>query len=59
MTRKEAIDILQNHNEWRRFKGDTVESTPMQSPKQIGEAIDIAIYELLMLEVNRLVIENR
>jgi hypothetical protein len=51
MTITKAIDILEKHNEWRRFKGNTVDSPPMQDPKLIGEAIDIAIYELLMLEV--------
>jgi hypothetical protein len=54
MTRDEAIDILEEHNQWRRFDGEFEDSPRMQDPKLIGEAIDIAIYELLMIEVKRL-----
>jgi hypothetical protein len=43
MTRIEAIKILREHNQWRRFNGDTRDSPPMQDPKLIGEAIDFAI----------------
>jgi len=41
MTREEAKEILIRHNEWRR--GGEGE---MESPKLIGEAIDIAIEAL-------------
>ena len=54
MTRREAIDILEKHNQWRRFEGKTIDSPPFQDPKLIGEAIDIAIYELALIETKRL-----
>jgi hypothetical protein len=52
ITRVEAIEILDEYNEWRRFNSETEASPPMQSPKLICEAIDIAIFELLFLEVS-------
>jgi hypothetical protein len=50
MTRTEAIDILEKHNEWRRFDGETIDNIPMQDPKLIGEAIDISILNLRLIE---------
>lgn len=41
MTPSEAAVILRKHNEYRRHRGD--DPPPMQSPKLIGEAIDIAV----------------
>jgi hypothetical protein len=43
MTRKEAIEILEKYNEWRRFDGETRDNTMMQDPKLIGEAIDVVL----------------
>lgn len=45
MTPAEAADVLRRHNEWRRWDFDE-ESPPMEDPKLIGEAIDVAIAEL-------------
>ena len=39
MTTQQAITILRQHNKWRRGD-DTIE---MQEPKDIGEAIDVAV----------------
>jgi len=39
MTTQQAISILRQHNAWRRGD-DTIE---MQEPKEIGEAIDVAV----------------
>jgi hypothetical protein len=50
MTRTEAIDILEKHNEWRRFDGETIDNIPMQDPKLIGEAIDISILNLRLIK---------
>ena len=41
MTREEALQVLTRHNEWRRGA-----EIPMDDPKEIGEAIDIAISAL-------------
>lgn len=38
MNKEKALDILRTHNEWRRGA-----EIPMQDPKELGEAIDIAI----------------
>ena len=42
MTIEEALQILKDHNAWRRDNGDT-ENIVMHNPKVIGEAIDVAI----------------
>lgn len=42
----EVIRILQQHNKWRR--GD--DSSDMEDPKRLGEAIDVAISELLKIK---------
>ena len=42
MTVKEAIDILERHQEWRR-DGNVPPSAPMQDPFRIGEALDTLI----------------
>jgi len=44
----EALEILKAHNAWRRDIDDDL-SLPMQSPKEIGIAIDIAIDRLEFL----------
>lgn len=38
MNKEKALDILRTHNEWRRGA-----DISMQDPKELGEAIDIAI----------------
>ena len=40
MTPQEAIKILRQHNEWRRYDGPLGEGPEMGQPKEIGEAID-------------------
>lgn len=47
MTIEQAIDILIEHQEWRRGA-----EIPMQEPRIIGEAIDVAI-ELLQLQLKQ------
>lgn len=43
MTTKEAIEILREHNAWRRYDGPLGCGPKMQDPKKVGEAIDVAI----------------
>lgn len=45
MTRKEAKEILIDHNKWRRAQGqyDKVGAQPLYTAKEVGEAIDYAI----------------
>ena len=43
MTKAEAREVLIRYNTWRRYNGP-LEQTPLQpEPKEIGEAIDVAI----------------
>lgn len=43
MTTTEARKVLIRYNAWRRYNGP-LEQTPLQpEPKEIGEAIDVAI----------------
>ena len=43
MTVAEAREVLIRYNTWRRYNGP-LEQTPLQpEPKEIGEAIDVAI----------------
>lgn len=43
MTTAEAREVLIRYNAWRRYDGP-LEQTPLQpGPKEIGEAIDVAI----------------
>ena len=43
MTTTEAREVLIRYNAWRRYNGP-LEQTPLQpEPKEIGEAIDVAI----------------
>ena len=43
MTKAEARKVLIRYNTWRRYDGP-LEQTPLQpEPKEIGEAIDVAI----------------
>ena len=51
MTTHQAITILRQHNQWRRGD-DTIE---MQEPKDIGEAIDVAvvIMEMVISDVDK------
>ena len=45
MTIKEAKEILEKHNNWRRCNEDDCECE-MMHPKELGKAIDIAIDKL-------------
>ena len=47
MTPTETADVLRQFNEWRR--GD--EDIPQPDPREIGEAIDAAIYVVERLEL--------
>ena len=47
MTAEQALEILIEHQAWRRGA-----EIPMQEPRIIGEAIDVAI-ELLQLELKK------
>ncbi len=42
MTYKEAVEILQQFNAWRRYRGEEVQPAPVY-PYEIGKAIDVAI----------------
>lgn len=42
MTFEEAVDILQEHNKWRRGEGNI----EMVNPKTLGIAIDIIITKI-------------
>ena len=46
MTRKEALKILHIHQKWRRG----CNNKPIPTPKEVGQAIDVAIRELRKLE---------
>lgn len=37
-----AVEVLEAHNKWRRDK-NVPNSQPMQDPKELGKAIDIAV----------------
>ena len=43
MTKKQALEILQDYQEWRRYDGPMVESPPQPIPSLVGQAIDLAI----------------
>lgn len=40
---KEAIQVLKNHNEWRRFDDYNSKIPKMTDPKKLGIAIDIVV----------------
>lgn len=46
MTTKQAISILKKFNKWRRVDCDT----KMQSHAQIGQAIDIVVEQLELID---------
>jgi|TARA_R100000049_G_C1857965_1_gene22622 hypothetical protein len=46
MSTAEALEILQYHNKWRR--GEHYIENPKYTPKQIGQAIDVAIKILVV-----------
>ena len=43
MTREQALDILCAFQAWRRYDGPMGEGPLMPTPKEIGEAMDVAI----------------
>lgn len=46
MDKEKAITILRKHQAWRRYNGPIGDGPKMQEPKEIGEAIDVAIESL-------------
>tara|TARA_R110000803_G_C11778573_1_gene296291 strand:+ start:60 stop:311 length:252 start_codon:yes stop_codon:yes gene_type:complete len=42
---KEAIQVLKDHNVWRRYDGEIGEEPKMTNPKRLGIAIDKVISE--------------
>jgi len=50
MTTNKVIEILKAHNEWRRDKKSEVPQPMPYSPKELGEAIDVAVTELKRFE---------
>ena len=46
MTTQQAIEILRQHNKWRRGDDEDIE---MQEPKDIGEAIEVAVVIMEMV----------
>jgi len=48
MTLKQAIKVLEKHNKWRTGN-DFPTKGKMQSPKEITEAMEIAIHQLNQL----------
>jgi hypothetical protein len=51
MKLERIIEILEKHQEWRRDK-NVPPKTEMQSPIEIGTAIDYAIHELKKLRIS-------
>lgn len=54
MTIKEAISILEEHNKWRRSQppyDGIIPTYDLPSPKEIGEAIDVAIRAMRDLDL--------
>lgn len=49
MTRKEALKILHTYQKWRRGA-----NIPHPTPKEVGQAIDVAIRELRKIERDNL-----
>jgi len=43
MKLKEAIQILKNHNLWRRYDGKIGEGPKMAHPRELGIAIDTVV----------------
>ncbi|BAQ92520.1 hypothetical protein [uncultured Mediterranean phage uvMED] len=52
MKLKEAIEVLQKHQEWRRDKS-FIPKSKIQSPSDVGRAIDYALKELKKLKAKR------
>lgn len=42
MTKKQALEVLEAHNKWRRGSDEI----PMQEPEDIGKALEVAIKAL-------------
>lgn len=43
MTTAEAREVLIRYNAWRRYDGPLEQTPLLPEPKEIGEAIDVAI----------------
>jgi hypothetical protein len=46
MDRKQALEVLREYQEWRRYDGPMVESPPQPDAFIVGQAIDTAIQAL-------------
>lgn len=58
MTLTEARKVLERYNNWRKYDGPLEQSPTQPEPKEIGEAIDVAI-EILPKESTRPSAEER
>lgn len=58
MTLTEARKVLERYNNWRRYDGPLEQSPTQPEPKEVGEAIDVAI-EILPKESTRPTAEER
>jgi len=45
MELKQAIEILKNHNVWRRYDGKIKDSPKIANPTELGIAIDVVVKE--------------
>ncbi len=43
MDTRKALEILTNHQKWRRYNGPITKGPSMCKPSEIGEALDVAI----------------
>lgn len=48
---KEAIQILKDHNTWRRYDGEIEETQQMTNPKKLGIAIDTVVNDFETNEI--------
>lgn len=55
MELKEAIQVLKDHNNWRRYDGEISESPKMTDPKKLGVAIDTVVNEFENLFISGVV----
>ena len=39
----EAVDVLRQHNKWRRDEDDSLMPTPATHPRLLGQAIDTVV----------------
>lgn len=56
---KEAIQVLKDHNIWRRYDGEIEESPEMTDPKKLGIAIDTVVNEFENLFISGVIKMDR